>query len=85
MFIWIVGLIFTRGNLGRVNPLLYILGFDIADVSTCEGTFSLVTRRLPEPGETIKASRLLRGNILLDLTPRKDDHDSRQAEPVRAT
>ncbi len=68
IFVWIVGVIFTRGSLGRVNPLLYILGFDIADVTTSEGAFSLVTRHLPAPGETIKATRLLRGNILLHLT-----------------
>jgi hypothetical protein len=67
LFVWIVGLIFTRGSMGRVNPLLYILGFDIADVTTPEGPFSLVTRHLPEQGETIKATRLLSGNILLHL------------------
>ena len=77
IFTWIVGLIFTRGSLGRVNPLLYILGFDIADVTTSEGAFSLVTRHLPEPGDTIKATRLLRGNILLHLKTEKDDDNSR--------
>ncbi len=66
-FIWLVGLISTRGKMIYVNPLLYALNFEISRVETADGTFNLISRRAPNAPASITATRLLRGNLLFEL------------------
>ncbi len=59
VFIWLVGLISTRGQLLYVNPLLYVLRYEIARVVTTDGTFNVIARGTLRSRETISATRLL--------------------------
>ncbi len=67
LFIWIVGLILTRGRVANVNPLLYLFGYHIANADAEGKRYILIARDLPEPLECVKVTRLLQGSVLLRI------------------
>jgi hypothetical protein len=54
----VVALIFVRSDLAQINPVLYLLGWRVASITTGETGCYLVCRRLPRPGTEISAVRV---------------------------
>lgn len=54
----VVAAIFTRSELARINPTLYLLGWRIARIRTGPRSCYVVCRRLPRAGTTIGAVRV---------------------------
>jgi hypothetical protein len=51
----VIAVIFTRSELARINPTLYLLGWRVAVIGTGGTRWYLVCRRLPRAGTTIGA------------------------------
>lgn len=54
----VVAVIFTRSELARINPTLYLLGWRVARITAGTVSHYLVCRRLPRPGTSIDAVRV---------------------------
>lgn len=63
--------IFTRSELARINPTLYLLGLRVASIGTGQYGYYLVCRRLPRPGTTINAVRV--AGLLIRKEPRRHE------------
>lgn len=60
LFLVIVGVVYVRSNMTQVNPLLYLLGYRIAEITTIDGWNGyLVSRKPPKIGDTLLVSRML--------------------------
>ena len=53
----VIAVIFSRSELARINPTLYLLGWRVAVIDTGEARFYLVCRRLPRAGTRVEAVR----------------------------
>ena len=53
----VIAVIFTRSELARINPTLYLLGWRVAVIGTGAARCYLVCRRLPRPGTSVDAVR----------------------------
>ena len=63
--------IFTRSELARINPTLYLLGWRVAAIGTGQYSYYLVCRHLPRPGTTIEAARV--AGLLIRREPRRHE------------
>jgi hypothetical protein len=54
----VVAVIFTRSELARINPTLYLLGWRVACLDTGTVSYYLLCRRLPRAGTSIDAVRV---------------------------
>lgn len=59
----VIAVIFTRSELARINPTLYLLGWRVAVIGTGTARCYLVCRRLPRAGTSIEAVRA--GGLLI--------------------
>jgi hypothetical protein len=67
----VVAVIFTRSELARINPTLYLLGWRVASIDTGQMRYYLVCRRLPRAGTSIDAVRA--AGLLIRKEPRRHD------------
>jgi len=67
----VVAVIFTRSELARINPTLYLLGWRVASIETGEMRYYLVCRRLPRGGTRIDAVRV--AGLLIRKEPRRHE------------
>jgi hypothetical protein len=54
----VIAVIFTRSELARINPTLYLLGWRVAVIGTGAAHRYLVCRRLPRVGTSVDAVRV---------------------------
>jgi hypothetical protein len=66
LFIFIVGIVMTRGELLHINPWIYLFGWRLYNVSLGEDDrFYLLSRREPRIGGTVHAKKL-RNRLLIE-------------------
>ena len=53
----VIAVIFTRSELARINPTMYLLGWRVAVIGTGAASRYLVCRRLPRAGGSVDAVR----------------------------
>lgn len=60
LFLILVGVVYVRSEMVRINPLLYLLGYRLWEVTTGDGWKGyLISRGRPVVGTVVLASRLL--------------------------
>ena len=64
LFLIITGLIYVRSDMIHINPLLYVVGYRVLQLTTDGGDYLLISRRAPQVGTEIAAVRV-RGRLLL--------------------
>ena len=65
-FLVVAAAIFLRSSVVQINPLLYLLGYRVLEVVDSNGLRAyLVTRRRPDVGQCIAATRF-RDDVLID-------------------
>jgi hypothetical protein len=67
----VVAVIFTRSELARINPTLYLLGWRVASIETGEMRYYLICRHLPRAGTSIGAVRV--AGLLIRKEPRRHE------------
>ena len=64
-FILLVGLVYVRSSMVAINPLVYVLGFRLSEISTAAGSRQmLVSRDVPAVGRSILVRRVMPGLLL---------------------
>jgi hypothetical protein len=67
----VVAVIFTRSELARINPTLYLLGWRVASIETGEMRYYLICRHLPRADTSIGAVRV--AGLLIRKEPRRHE------------
>jgi hypothetical protein len=75
-FILLVGLVYVRSSMVAVNPLVYVLGYRLSEISTAAGARQmLVSRDVPTIGRSILVRRVIPGLLLAVATSTEPPED----------
>jgi hypothetical protein len=76
-YILLVGLVYVRSSMVAINPLAYLIGYRLTEVSTAAGDRQmLLSRQVPPTGHTILVRRVLPGLLIstnADLAATEDE------------
>lgn len=67
----VIGVVFMRSELARINPTLYLLGWRIASITSGGTVYYLLCRRLPRAATRIDAARV--AGLLIRKEPRRSE------------
>jgi hypothetical protein len=83
-FLVVVGIVYVQSDMVQINPLLYLLGYQVSAVTTSDGWSGvLVSRGQPRPGSAVLASRL-QNTLALERTKERHGDSVATGPPERS-